>query len=293
MRFTTANASWFNPYWEGEGAAGGAGGETPPAGGEGATWYEKSGVAADHHEWLRGKQFADVNLLLASHRSLEGLVGRQRLAVPNGPEDKEAWEAIYRTSGRPDKPEGYKLKDGSKINGDEFKAFQPIFHEAGVSQAQAERILEAYEKRAGEQFAAADVERANAEKLQVEKLDKEWGSQAEANKDVASRAFRQLGMDEAMSDKIEAAIGYEATMKLFHAIGSGMKEPAFHQDGAKGGSHNMGGTLEGERNKLQTLFKDEPFMKRYMNGDPRIRKSAIEEVEAIQKRISDLTTGNG
>lgn len=274
--------------------AGGAGGNGGGAGQGGAgdgTWYGKAGIAPEHHEWLGSKQFADPNLQIASHRSLETLIGRQRLAVPANAEDKEAHEAIFKTLGRPDKPEGYKLPEGSKISGDEWKNFAPIFHEAGISQAQAERILAAYEKRGGDISAAAETERANEEARQVAALDTEWGSAAEGNKDIAAHAFRALGIDEATSDKIEQAIGYQATMKLFHKLGSGMSEAQLRVDGGKGQQGgDMGGTLETAKNQLKTKFDDPVFMAKYMNSDPRVRKGAIEEVEAIQKRIADLMT---
>lgn len=292
MRFLgrTLDAVYFAP--EGEGGGSGAG--DPPGGSEGAeTWYGKAGIAAEHHEWLAGKQFADANLAIASHRSLEGLIGRQRLAVPKDASDAEAYDAIYKTLGRPDKADGYKLKDGSKINGEAAKPFFALFHKAGISQAQADIVLGGYEAEAARLSAAAETERTNQENAQIAKLDAEWGSAKDANRDIAARAFRALGIDEATSDKIEGAIGYYATMKLFHAIGSGMSEASFKQDGNKGGAGNLGGSLEGERNKLQDKFKDKEFMARYMHNDPRVRKEAIDEVEVIQKRIADLTTGKG
>jgi hypothetical protein len=280
-------------YWEGEGGSGGGGGTTPPTDGGttppppgGETWYGKAGIAAEHHEWLGNKQFADPNLLVASHRSLESLVGRQRLAVPSNAEDAEAYNALYKTLGRPDKPE-YALPKDSKISGDELKFFNSVFHEAGLGQGQVEKVLTAYEKRAVELSTAAETERANAERLQVEALDKEWGSAAEANKDIASRAFRALGIDEATADKIESAIGYQATMKLFHGIGSGMSEAALKQDGNKnqpGGGGDSLGKAEGE---LKAKFADKDFMAKYMHSDPRVRKDAIAEIEAIQKRIAE------
>lgn len=292
MRFManrTGNAVYFAP--EGEGGGGGGSGNNPPP--EPATWYGKAGVTAEHHEWLQGKQYADASTQIASHRALEAMVGRQRLAVPNDEKDVDAYNALYKTLGRPDKPDAYKLAEGSKISGDEWKNFAPIFHEAGLGQGQVDRILAAYEKRAIDLNTAAETERANEEGRQIAKLDGEWGSNNEANKDIASRAFRALGIDEAMSDKIEGAIGYYATMKLFHAIGSGMKEPAFHQDGQKGGKGGDAGTLQAAERQLKDKFKDEAFMTKYMHNDPRVRAAAIAEVEDIQKRIAQLKTGGG
>jgi hypothetical protein len=80
---------------------------TPPAP---DTWYGKLGIAPEHHEFIKGKEYADINTVLSSHRNLESMVGRNRLAVPQNADDKESYEAIYRTLGRPDKAE-YKLPE--------------------------------------------------------------------------------------------------------------------------------------------------------------------------------------
>lgn len=285
----------YPTYFEGEGG-GSPGVVTPPAAAADGPWYQKAGVAAEHHEWLHAKQFADPSIMTASYRSMEKLVGRQRIAVPNDTSeavDTEAWNAIYKTLGRPETADGYKLKDGSKITGDAFRFMAPVFHAAGIGQAQAEKVLGAYEAEAIRLQTAADTERKNIETADITKLDTEWGSKAEANKDIAARAFRALGIDAAISDKIESAIGYSATMKLFHAIGSGMKEPAFHQDGTKGGGMGEGGTVAGIQAKIKDKLSDKDFVARYTHPSPATRKTAIDEMEVLQKQAAQLAQGGG
>ena len=299
MLLSALKAIYPQIMYEGEGAGAGTpppAGSTPPAGtpppaGSEGPWYKQAGVADEHHDWLAAKQFGDLNTALTSYRSLEGVMGRERLAIPKDGEDAPAYDAIYKTLGRPDNAEGYKLPEGSKISGDEWKVFAPIFHEAGVSQSQAEKILGAYEKRAGEISAAAEVERGNQEQAQVKQLTDEWGSANEANSDIASRAFRALGIDEATSDAIESAIGYYKTMKLFHAIGAGMSEPALRQDGKAGDAAGQSGTVESLQRKMKDLFADQAFMDKYTHSDPRVRKDPIEQIQAIQKQIADLQGG--
>lgn len=297
MRFSVIKAIFPQILFEAEGGGGAPAApatEAPaapateaPAGASDGPWYKQAGVADEHHQWLQGKQFADVDTALSSYRSLEGIIGRERLAVPKDAEDQSAYDAIYKTLGRPDSPDKYELPENSKIDGDQWKVFAPIFHEAGVSQNQAAQILSAYEARATELHEAAEVERTNQETAQIAALEKEWGSAHEANTDIASRAFRALGLDEAMSDKIEQALGYDATMKLFHKIGSGMSESRLIQDGRPGDA-GAGSTLEGAQNKLDALLNDKEFTERYNNSDPRVRKPAIDQVEEIQKQIAAL-----
>lgn len=272
----------------GEGAAGGdpAPAGDPAAGG--GAWFEQAGAAADHHEWLKTKQFADLNTQLASHRQLEQMVGRQRLAIPNDEKDEAAYNAIYKTLGRPDTGDGYTLAEGSKIATDDIGWLRQVAHENGISQKQFAALTGAYEKQALDAQAAAETEAGNMLAEQQANLKKEWGSKLEANEDLAARAWRALGIDEAVSTKLESVIGYDGFMKLFHQIGSGMGEAQLRQGEHGPGFSGGGTTLEAEKAKLDALFKDKEFMDRYQNHDPRVREPAIKQVEAIQIKIAEL-----
>jgi hypothetical protein len=270
-------------YLDAEGGSGGGSGD-PAGGGAPAPWYQTAGVAPEHHEWLAGKQFADPSIAIASHRSLEGIIGRNRLAVPTGPEDHVI------ALGRPKDATGYAAKEGSRIAADELKEFAPVFHKLGLSKAQADGLLEFYEGRAIAKETVTEGARKAAEDAQIAALEQKWGSSAAANQDIASRAFRALGVDEETADKIEGAIGYQATMELFHKIGAGMSESSFHQDGKPGGGEG-GKTVDTLRNDMNTKLRDAEFRKRYDNADPRVRETAIKEIEALQIEIAKREEG--
>lgn len=273
-----------------EGGAGGGSTVPPPNPGTGAIdntpWYQKSGVSAEHHEWLAQKQFADPSIAIASHRALESLVGRQRLAVPNGPEDQAAYDALYKALGRPDKADDYKLKEGSKLKPDEVKPFLPILHKHGASPKLVEELLDAYEGRGTALITAREQQLIARENAEKEELATAWGTKHDANMDIAARAFRALGMDEETTSQIEEAIGYRKTMELFHKIGAGMSEASFHQDGKPGSHTGKGESLPELQAALSTKLADKDFRLRYNNHDPRVRAKAIEEVEDIQKKIA-------
>ncbi len=278
---------YLRVYHEGEGVGSGTGGggnNPPPA----APWYQTAGVAQEHHEWLAGKQFADVNLAMSSYRSLEGVLGRNRLAVPSGPEDQASYDAIYKTLGRPDTHDGYALKEGSLIKADEFKAhFAPVFHKAGISAQQASVLLDAYEARGKAMEEARQAELAARETREIQELETAWASNKDANMDIASRAFRHLGISEEETAAIEEALGYKKTMEIFHKIGAGMSEAAFHQDG-KPGQHGDGKNADTLQSEISAKLRDPEFKARYNHHDPRVRKSAIDEMEVLQKRLADM-----
>lgn len=273
-------------YLEGEGVgSGGGGGDNPPPA---ETWYQKAGVAQEHHEWLAGKQFADVNLAMASYRSLEGVLGRNRLAVPSGPEDQASYDAIYNALGRPKTHGEYKIKEGSKLDAKEFtEHFAPGLHKLGLSAAQVSGVLDLYEARGTALNDLKTSEAAARETREIEELDKAWGSNKDANMDIASRAFRYLDISEEETAAIEEALGYKKTMEIFHKIGAGMSEASFHQDG-KPGQHGGGKTLEALQTEISAKLRDPEFKARYNHHDPRVRKSAIDEMEVMQRQLADL-----
>jgi hypothetical protein len=298
MLRTSIRTPWLLVYWNAEGGSGGGttppAGATPPAGGGAPSadtpWYESAGVSADHKDWLTAKQFPDANTVVASYRSLESTIGRNRLAVPKDDADREAYDAIYNTLGRPGSPDDYRLKDGSTITGEAFKFMAPVFHAAGVSQKQAEAILGAYEGEASRLQAARETETKAEEERQIAKLEKEWGSNKAAYEDIASRAYRALGIPDETAAKIEQTVGYYEMMKLFHTIGSGMSEARLVQDGNKG-TPNTGSSVQGLEAQRDAKFADPAFMAKYMHHDPSVRAPAIKEIEEIQIRIAEMRGG--
>jgi hypothetical protein len=271
-------------YYAADGDAGNPPPVTPPAPGA-DTWYGKAGIAPEHHDFIKGKEFADLNTVISSHRNLESMVGRNRLAVPLNAEDKEAYENIYKTLGRPDKPE-YKLPETIKFNEDTWKKFQPVAFEKGLSQGQVEAIADWYFKEGTAAEQAKAVEKANRETADVAALEKEWGSAKAGNMDLAQRAFRHLGLDADTVGAVEDALGYKATMQLFHKIGAGLREDTFHQDESKGAG--KGETAETVQTKINDLLKNQEFKDRYNNHDPRVRAGAIKEMEALQIKLAEI-----
>lgn len=271
-------------------ADGGAGGGGDPAGGGGAPapWYA-NGVDAEHHEWLGTKQFANVNAALQSYRSLEGVLGRNRLAVPNGPEDTASYDAIYSALGRPNDAAGYTLKEGSTINAEEFKThYAPALHKLGVSASQAQGLLDLVEQRESAIKAAKDAELAGQEAQQKTALSQKWGAQEQTNVDIASRAFRNLGLTEEQTDGIESVLGYQATMELFHKIGAGMSEGSFHQDSRAGGGNPNDNTVEAVQKQINEKMADPEFKARYRHDNPTVRQKAIAELEPLQIKLGEL-----
>lgn len=296
MRRNVLDNNWWNYVLFGpdEGGAGGAGGSdgtggngdggSGGAGGAGDTWYAKAGAAPEHHDWMRNKEFADLNTTLASYRSLEGTIGRQRLAVPKDAADQAAYDALYTAIGRPPEAKGYKLPEGVKLEPKVWDRFSGLFHKHGVSQAAAEAIVKDYHTMGTELTQAGETERLAEEGRQEEALKKAWGKDFDAKSDIAGRAWRALGVTEELSDKLESTLGFKAFTEFFHKVGAGMTEAALKTDGGQGGGG--GDNVQVAMAARDRLMGDPEFLKRYQNSNQAIRQKAIDEIQPYFKIIA-------
>lgn len=251
--------------------------------GDGASWYQSAGVATEHHDFLRNKGFADIDVALASYKSLEGLVGRQRLAVPKDANDAAAYDAIYGALGRPADAKGYKQPEGLNIGSAAWDRFTGIFHKHGVGQGQAEAILKEYHAFGSEGIAAKEQERVREQAREEVELKKAWNKDFDVNSDIAGRAWRALGVSEELSNKIESALGFKSFMEFFHKIGAGMSEASLKID--TGGGMNTN-SVEQAKVARDRLLGDKNFLDRYQNGNQAIRNKAIEEIQPYIKVIA-------
>lgn len=163
--------------------------------------------------------------------------------VPGKDAKPEDWAKFYDAVGAPKTADGYELpvpegQDGAfaktaagwmadaRLTPDQAKSLATKWNEhvAGMTTAQA--------AKAQETATAAQVAKDAAVKRDEAALANEWGTEAEKNKGVAARAYKEFFTPFAgeklpeMVTAIENSIGFAATMKLMHAIGSKLGEAA-------------------------------------------------------------------
>ncbi len=211
---------------------GGGGGDGGGDGGDGrgaAAWYEAL------PEDIKG------NATLTRYTSLEdaarGLIhanGRLRvpaerlLEVPDKPDDAEAMGSFWNKVGRPDKPDGYDLKD-SKLEGadsDAFKGFLAAMHKAGPMTPQMARAAEDWYggwtnqlKEQAEGAIKADREAAEAG------LRKEWGGAFDQKADAAAAAALKFGGQDYQAFLDASGMGdHPSVMKAWAGVAEAMAE---------------------------------------------------------------------
>lgn len=199
---------------------------------------------AEVKTWLSTKKYPDAESALKSHWSLERLMGAEKagrtVVLPKDDNDADGWKALASKIGVPDSPDGYKLPMPEGTDDGFAKTAAKWFHEAGVPPRAANKIAEQWNSFITEQVKAGEAaDRAESEK-QMGALEKEWGNDFPAKRELAQRGYRefakQFGLDDkATLERAESVLGAANLTKLFAGLGQLNSESAFAGSDGKGG----------------------------------------------------------
>jgi hypothetical protein len=269
--------------------AGAPGAAAAPASGAGAP---QSGAPAGSGDWTatldetaRGyvttKGFKTPGDVLTSYMNAEKLLGvpaDQILRLPKADAKAEDWAPVYDRLGRPAKAEDYKIPVPQGQSDALAKAVAPVMHQLGLSQAQAEGLISWWNGQSEGMLKQQATDATAKSNEQAATLAKEWGAAAEQNTGVARAAAQKFGITAEQIDGMQAVLGYDGVMKLFHKIGSGLGEGEFH---GGDGSSGFGGVMSPEqaRFEIKSLQQDRDWTKKYMSGDAEARR----RMEQLQK----------
>lgn len=219
----------------------GGGGALPTAPSTG--WWD-SVKDGEVKTWLGNKKYPDAESALKAHWSLERLMGADKagrtVMLPKDENDAEGWKALSAKLGVPDSADGYKLPMPEGSDDNFAKTAAKWFHEAGVPPRAANKIAEAWNAWVGEQVKAGEAtEHAESEK-QMSALEKEWGNEFGAKRELAQRGYRnfakQFGLDDkAALERAETVLGAANLTKFFAGLGQLNSESAFAGSDGKGG----------------------------------------------------------
>lgn len=143
-----------------------------------------------------------LSQLARGYHSAQGLIGKKGLIVPGEGAKPEEVAAFHKALGVPDKPDDYKFDTPQdfKFDNERIATWRKTLHEAGIPQAQANKIVGA--------AIAEDQSRAKAHQEQL----KEWENQtkielgANFDKEInhARYALRELDKENKLSELLES-----------------------------------------------------------------------------------------
>lgn len=228
-------------------------------------WWHGKVSNDDNKGWLANKGFKDLDTWVESHKNLEKLVGSQRLAIPQGPDDTANWDKVFNALGRPEKPEQYEFKapEGRELNAELVGHFAPLMHGLGLNQRQASGLVEAYTALEVQRQQQEEAAFAAKSEEDVRSLRSEWGETFDAKIELGRRALRQFGMTEHV-DALEKALGTKGLLSLVARIGEGLGEHRI-ENGKDGGSFGM--TPAAAQQRIAELRADPNWSRAYLAGD--------------------------
>lgn len=265
-----------------------------------AKWY--SNLPQERHGYIENKGWSDPAAVIDSYTNLEKTLGLPAdaradalLVVPKAdakPEDREAFLAKAVSSFVPEAPDKYDFGLKPEEITPEIEQSAGWMHKAGIPQPLAQKLVAealASNKAAEEAFTAQSLK--DVQELTVEYGDK-FGD-FEAMSRMGYRAIKEgAGLSEEHLVAIEKAVGTKTMLKMFGALGKNLTELPGPGDAAKSGAT---AAAEGFRTspaqaqaKVQALFKDSEFMARYNSPNMAQRKTAIDEMESLQKIIAGV-----
>jgi hypothetical protein len=228
-----------------------------------------AGLSEEFKGYVQNKQWKEPAHVVESYRNLENLLGKQEhiVKIPEN-DDPVEWSKVHERLGRPATAKDYKFDIPKDIGDEKFGEWaKGTFHELGISQKQAEKLVGKWNDYVRSSLNSQnEVYNADIAKQEVA-IKKEWGAAYDQNVNIAKSAAHKFGMDAEKITKLESALGFAETVKLFHTIGSKLGEGSFVQ--GSGGSGNGFGVLSPAqaRDRITALKSDPDFTKRYLSGD--------------------------
>lgn len=254
----------------GAGAAGAAGAGSAGAGAAGAPGASDwtSGLPELSRGYIQNKGWKSPGEIVESYKSLEsnfGVPENQLLKLPKDESDAEGWNKTWNKLGRPEKPEGYGLKDKEGKANDFQKWASETFHGAGLTAKQAQAVVTRWDAHVAEQNKAQETAFNQKVEQEIAGLKSEWGMAHDQNMKQAQAAARSLGVTDQVIDALEKQMGYSATMKLFQKVGSKIGEGDF-VTGDRGNSFGSAMTPEAAKAKIEEIKLDADFQRKWREG---------------------------
>lgn len=273
-------------------AAAGASGQPPTAGsgsGDGAAAFDwsKQGLDNDAMALVNDRQWKGIPDVLSSYRNLEKLTGvppDRIIKLPGANDPVESWGAVYDRLGRPKAATDYKIPLPEGDTGEFAKVIAPIFHEAGLSQGQVQKIAEKHNAFIAEQTKQATEAAKTAHAAEMTQLQTEWGADYAKNNDTVDKAAESFGMTKEQVLALKQAMGPRAAMKFLHNIGSKIAVEGSFVAGDKGGGSGFDAmNPQMAIAKIEANRTDRTFVEKFNSKDPVVRGQARAEMERLHQ----------
>lgn len=184
-------------------------------------WY--SGLSDEYRNHPSIQKFSDANGLAKSYLSLESLMGRDKIPVPKGADDVNAWNLYNKAFNIPDKAEDYKFT----IEGEEqdLTELKQLAHKYHLPNDVAQELLNVHVKDFKD-YEQQKIQASNAEAEEATKqLKAEWGLKYDENLRSAKNFLEKMSGSKEEFDYFNNKIGNDVKfIKLLSKMGNSISE---------------------------------------------------------------------
>ena len=168
------------------------------------------------------------------------LTDDEKAAEDKAKADQEAANVV------PEEYADFTVPKGMEVDNDLLSEVKPIFKELGLSQANAQKLIDVYSEKIGPAFVKKQAEQWEAQK-------EDWKAQVKADKEIGGANF-----DKSVSEAVRVlnTIGTPELKKVFDEYGLG-NHPEFVRVFSRMATHLKEGTLEmGDKGAVRTNTLD-------------------------------------
>ena len=130
------------------------------------------------------EKFTEIDALAKSYINATQMIGKDKVAVPNQNSTEDQWNEVFDKLGRPASADKYTLdvkSDVVPLNEGDVKQFAENAHKLGLSNTQAQGVLEFYKNNMESNAQQSQVDTETSQVQAEQELRKEWGRDFEAN----------------------------------------------------------------------------------------------------------------
>lgn len=237
-----------------------------------AAWYKD--FPDDVRGYIENKKWGDPKSVVEGYRNLEKFHGVPQERLIKLPEkmDDASMREIHKKLGLPEKPDGYEVKVPTGLNPEFADWAKGLFHEAGLSKAQGDKIAAKWTDRVTALNAGAETAQVQANEQAISKLRTEWGAAFEQNSATVNALANAMGMTREQSIDIGKVLGVDNFNKMMLGLTSkfGIKfgEDQFFGNGPNNGTGNNFGQMspEAAKERIKERMADTEWAKRYTKG---------------------------
>lgn len=206
------------------------------------------------------------------------------VAVPEA-DDTEGWNTLFGRLGRPDSPENYSYSapEGVEPDKDFLSSMQKAAHEAGISQAQFEKLAKANDAFIQEFTAKSTQERQAENQRSYAELEKAFGGEKAFNEAAAAgqRAVQAIGLDAETLDALDDAAGNLAVQKLMATLGQKIGKETDFLEGVD--VQGNGQTPQQAKVEMDRLKEDDDFTGSLTNPGHANHRSNLAKWQELQR----------